>query len=161
MRRRFVFWLFPVIALSVAVFITVFMIQINPSGSGDEDLPKAAHQGTQPTTKNESWLDRLIFKSEKEDSYPVNDIHLEVALKEGTSGTVPFVLNADINDSYQLFCLKQELKNTKLPYSIIRQEGDKIAFAVDTADKNKLVSLVTKLKTYQITATMSPYTEDQ
>lgn len=137
------------------------MIQINPSENSEEELLKAAHHGNPPTTKNESWLEGLIFKSEKDDFYPVNDIHLEVALKDGASGSVPLLLNADINDSYQLFCLKQELKNTKLPYSIIRHQGDKIAFAIDTADKNKLESLVTKLKTYQITATLSPYTEDQ
>ena len=36
-----------------------------------------------------------------------------------------------------------------------------VTLLVDSNDRNVLASLVTKLKTYQITATVSPYTEEK
>ena len=64
-----------------------------------------------------------------------------------------------LKDSYEFFCLKQELKNTNLSY-LYNQEGSAMRVDIDADDYNVLANLLLKLKTYQISATLSPLKED-
>lgn len=78
MRRRAAFWLFPLIAIAVAVFITVFLIQINPSvpkveiSDTDEVLPPKESSG------EKSWIEGITNHNDKKYFYPVNEVRLKL-----------------------------------------------------------------------------------
>lgn len=78
MRRRAAYWLVPLIAIGVAVFIVFFLIQINPSAPRiemsdvDEVLPPKEGDG------EKSWMDKFAGNSEKEYFYPVNELYLNL-----------------------------------------------------------------------------------
>jgi len=160
--RRAAYWLFPLIAVAVAVFIIIFMIQINPAApvlknGMDDDQNDGSMQASE---QKNSWLDHFSISEEKGYFYPVNEVSLK--LTQGEEAIVPehYRLTVPLKSSYELFCVKEELKKSELPY-FMRKEGQSMTLFVDSNDQNKLASLVTKLKTYQITATVSPYTEEK
>jgi hypothetical protein len=78
--RRAAYWLFPLIALAVAVFIVVFMIQINPvapdlnSTSGEAEAKEVSHFSPEIG----SWIERFSSSEEKGYFYPVNELTLEL-----------------------------------------------------------------------------------
>lgn len=159
--RRFTYWLFPLIAAAVAAFIVVFMVQINPSVPLSERFSAEGNDVSSGIAGAEesSWLERFSQSGDKDYFYPVNEVHL--VLDAGETPLVPnYRLTVPLKDSYELFCVKQELHNKALPY-FLQREGDAMTLLVDSNDQNTLASLVTKLKTYQITATLSPYTEEK
>jgi hypothetical protein len=43
----------------------------------------------------------------------------------------------------------------------MQNQEDTMILTIDSTDQSQLQSLVTKLKTYQITTTLSPYTEEK
>lgn len=86
--RRAAYWLFPLIALAVAVFIVVFMIQINPAApvlnatSGEAETEDSSHFS--PEIGN--WIERFSSSEEKGYFYPVNELTLELDTND-THGT--------------------------------------------------------------------------
>ena len=159
--RRFAYWLFPVIAIAVAVFIVAFMIEINPKAPAVErDLSLDA--ASEPTVSDESsigWIKRFNINKEKEYFYPINEVTIALDDNEGHTKAQRYHLVVPLKDSYEFFCLKQELKNSNLPY-LLNQEGDAMTALIDSVDQTKLAALVVKLKTYQISATLSSFKEE-
>lgn len=158
--RRAAYWLFPFIASGVAVFIVLLLIQINPAapelkGAEDEQL-RSSEAPEEPM----NWISRFSKSEEKGYFYPVNEVNLQLDMGEKSTSAEMYRLTADLKSSYELFCVKEELKKSALPY-LMNKEGDAMTLSVDSTDQSQLASLVTKLKTYQITATVSPYTEEK
>lgn len=83
--RRAAYWLFPLIALAVAVFITLFLIQINPSAPKVEisDIEEVLPAEASPSEK--SWISRFSGNDEKEYFYPVNEVTLNLDTSNGTA----------------------------------------------------------------------------
>ncbi len=159
--RRFAYWLFPIIAIAVAVFIVVLMIEINPSAP-EIGRDKALDETLKSIVSNESsigWIKRFNVKSEKEYFYPVNEVTIALDDNEGRTKAQRYRLVVPLQDSYEFFCLKQELKNSNLPY-LLNQDGEAMTALIDSTDQAKLTALVAKLKTYQISATLSSFKED-
>lgn len=159
--RRFAYWLFPTIAIVVAVFIVVFMIEINPAAPAlSRDI--SLDQTSKPMASGESssgWIKHFNISNEKEYVYPVNEVTIALDDNESHAKAQRYRLTVPLKDSYEFFCLKQELKNNNLPY-LLNQEGEAMTALVDSADQTKLANLVAKLKTYQISATLSSFKED-
>lgn len=159
--RRFAYWLFPIIAIIVAVFIVAFMIDINPAiptVGRDTDLDK----DSQPMISEENtpgWIKHFNISSEKEYFYPVNEVSIVLDDSESPTKAQKYHLTIPLKDSYEFFCLKQELKNSNLPY-LLNQDGEAMTALIDSTDQAKLTALVAKLKTYQISATLSSFKED-
>jgi hypothetical protein len=160
--RRAAYWLFPLIATAVAVFIVIFMIQINPAApalnTGSDAGEKDASLHLNPEIGN--WIERFSTSEEKGYFYPVNEVTLKLDTGGENSVLGMYRLTAPVKDANELSLVKKELNKSTLRY-VIHEEGDAMTLSVDSTDQNKLVSLVTKLKTYQITATVSPYTEEK
>ncbi|HQS66170.1 MAG TPA: hypothetical protein PLM93_03145 [Sulfuricurvum sp.] len=159
--RRFAYWLFPIIAIIVAVFIVAFMIDINPAiptiGQGT-DLDK----DSQPILSEEDspgWIKHFNISNEKEYFYPVNEVTIVLDDAQSPVKARQYHLVIPLKDSYEFFCLKQELKNSNLPY-LLNQDGEEMTALIDSTDQTKLTALVAKLKTYQISATLSSFKED-
>lgn len=160
--RRAAFWLFPLIAFAVALFIVLFLIQINPSapkmGSADNENGADASEGI--GEKFGSWISHFSTTKESGYFYPVNEVtlKLDVGGENNALGIHRLVITAKNTD--ELLQAKQELKKCELPYET--QKNKEITLlTVDSTDQLQLQSLVTKLKTYQITAVFSPYTEEK
>lgn len=158
--RRFAYWLFPIIAIIVAVFLVALMIEINPDAPaiGQEALDKTS----KPIVSDESssgWIKHFNINNEKEYFYPVNEVTIALEDNESHGKAQRYRLVVPLKDSYEFFCLKQELKNSDLPY-LLNQEGEAMTALIDSTDQAKLTALVAKLKTYQISATLSSFKED-
>lgn len=158
--RRFAYWLFPIIAILVAIFIVVFMVEINPKAP-------ALHQGAaldetaQPMFIEGSpgWLKHFKVKRDQAYVYPVNEVTIALDDNESLNKAQRYHLVVPLKDSYEFFCLKQELKDSNLPY-LLNQDGDSMTVLIDSTDRKVLTTLVEKLKTYQISATLSSFKED-
>lgn len=159
--RRAAYWLFPIIAICVAVFIVVLLIEVNPTASVGVQK-KASHEIFFSDDTNESsrsWMNGLHLTKEKEYFYPINEVVIEMDSQSSVSKSHKYHLTVLLKDSYEFFCLKQELKSTNLSY-LYNQEGSVMRVDIDADDYNVLANLLLKLKTYQISATLSPLKED-
>ena len=159
--RRAAYWLFPIIAIFVAIFIVVFMVQINPAPTAIAE-ESSAHEKISPDETNESssgWMNGLHLTKEKEYSYPINEVIIEMDTQSSVPKSHKYHLAVLLKDSYEFFCLKQEIQNTNLSY-LLNQEGSAMSVDIDSDDYNALANLLLKLKTYQISATLSSFKED-
>jgi hypothetical protein len=159
--RRAAYWLVPLIAFAVALFIGIFLVKINPA------IPKVNPIEKDHTVDNGglkdkfgSWISRLSGDQEDEYFYPVNEVTLNLDMGDTPVATTVYRLSVKPKNSDELLRIKEVLKNSELPYDMDDEEENKI-LTVDSNDKAQLQSLVTKLKNYQITATLSPYTEEK
>jgi hypothetical protein len=159
--RRAAYWLFPIIASCVAVFIVVFMVQINPSASVvSEKRDSHDELSTQDTNgSSHSWINGFKLTKEKDYSYPINEFVMQMDNKANSTKSQKYQMKVLLRDSYEFFCLKQELKTTNLSY-LLNQEGSSMSVEIDSDDYNALTNLLLKLKTYQITATLLPLKEE-
>ncbi|MFY9142621.1 hypothetical protein [Sulfuricurvum sp.] len=158
--RRATYWLFPLIASGVAVFIVILLYKINPAAPKVEAVEYDEIQSSETPTGQKNWMSRFSVSEEKGYFYPVNEVSLKLDMGGESSASAVYRLSVGLKSSYELFCVKQELKKSALPY-FMHKEGKVMTLTVDSTDQSKLASLVTKLKTYQITATVSPYTEEK
>jgi hypothetical protein len=159
--RRAAIWLFPLIAFGVALFIAIFLVQINPSApalssSQSTDEPQS-DEGL--TGKWESWLTHFSDPLERGYFYPVNEVTLKLDPDEEGSLLQLYRVSVNVTTPEELLQVKEELSLAALPFDMHNRDDLKIV-TVDSTDQAQLLSLVTKLKTYQITATLSPYTEE-
>jgi hypothetical protein len=160
--RRAAYWLIPLIAFGVALFITLFLVEINPAA------PKVhSTDATEETTsaiglkdRIGSWIRHFSKGGEDDYLYPVNEVTLKLDMGDKNSDLDLYRLIIKPKNSDELLQCKEELKKTDLPY-VMQNEGDVKTIMVDSTDKSALQSLVTKLKTYQITAKLSPYSEEK
>ncbi|HEX5623546.1 MAG TPA: hypothetical protein VFX57_03795 [Sulfuricurvum sp.] len=158
--RRFAYWLFPTIAIIVAIFIIAFMIEINPTPPAmQEDTVNDESAALMAPDSSEGWISRFNVNKDKGYFYPVNEVTIELDSNKSSRKAQIHHLVVPLKDSYEFFCLKQELKNSDLPY-LLNQEGKSMTVLIDSADRTELNALVAKLKTYQISATLSPSKED-
>ena len=133
--------------------MVIFLVQVNQTDAGiyDEktDLPQAEHISSIPS--KEKWLERI---SEQEDDgyfYPVTEIFIEVDLKEPPKKTTIYQLKAGDLDSYQLFCLKEVLKQYKIKY-MFEQKRDDMKLIIYSKNITQLKNIVKTLKNYDINA---------
>jgi hypothetical protein len=89
----------------------------------------------------------------------VNEVYIQLDLDEKIIKTIMYKLSAPLLDPYQLFCLKEELKQHQLKY-YLQKDKSGIELLIYSQDRDKLNSLVKVLKNYQISATVMPYKED-
>ncbi|HFU74428.1 MAG TPA: hypothetical protein ENK65_02620 [Helicobacteraceae bacterium] len=160
--QRIATWLTPIIAIGVALFITIFLVEIN----NNEPVPslnpttKSAENSTNEESAQPRWLDKLAKSERLGYFYPVNEISIELDLDEKQVSEAIYKLSAPLKDPYQLFCLKQELKQHQLRY-YLEKDGDGAELLIFSKDIKRLKALVKALKNYKISANISPYKEDK
>lgn len=136
------------------------MIEINPAAPTlHQDA--ALDESVQPILAEGSpdWIKHFKVKHDQEYVYPVNEVTIALDDNESLSKTPRYHLVVPLKDSYEFFCLKQELKDSNLPY-LLNQDRDSMTVLIDSTDRKALTTLVAKLKTYQISATLSSFKED-
>ncbi len=153
-------WFTPVLALGVAVFIVFFLISINSSSDLDDVEKPLAHQSETVQEKPKKlWLDHFSKTERLGYFYPVNEVYIKVDLKKEVIPETIYKLSASVLDPYQLFCLKEELRQHNLRY-YLKKDKNGIELYIFSKSIEKLNSLVEILKNYQISAKIMPYKED-
>ncbi|MDF1876967.1 hypothetical protein JHD47_03960 [Sulfurimonas sp. SAG-AH-194-L11] len=152
-------WLTPLIAVGVAIFIIFFLISINSNEVFIETQPLSIETKPTQDEPEKIWLDSFGRSERKGYFYPVNEVYVEVDLEEKITKTITYKLSAKLLDPYQLFCLKEELKNHKLKYYLNKDKTD-IDLFIYSQNVDKLRNLVNVLKNYKISATIKPYKEE-
>ncbi|MCX6051887.1 MAG: hypothetical protein NTZ60_05180 [Campylobacterales bacterium] len=152
-------WFAPVLALGVAVFIVFFLLSINSSEELHSSDPLVYKSEVIPKEQEKVWLNQFSQVEKLGFSYPVNEVYIQVDLNEKTIKTIIYKLSASLLDPYQLFCLKQELKQHQLKY-YLQKDKSGIELLIYSKDIDKLNSLIKVLKNYQISATLKPYNEE-
>jgi len=144
-------WLAPIIAIGVVIFLIYFFISINsqivPSNDGSIEFQEKLKQ----MTIEKSWLDYFSKTKKLDYSYPVNEIYFRIDLNEKITKTITYILSANIKDPYQLFCLKEELKQYGLKY-FLKKDRLGIYLLIYSKNIKKLNFLVKVLKDYKINA---------
>ncbi|MEA1982909.1 MAG: hypothetical protein U9N39_05130 [Campylobacterota bacterium] len=152
-------WLTPLIAVGVAIFILFFLISINSSEVYLESEPLTIESKTEDVKPEKVWLNSFSESERLGYSYPVNEVYIKVNLQEKITKTITYKLSAKLLDPYQLFCLKEELKNHKLKY-YLKKDKSNVDLFIYSQNVGKLKNLVKVLKNYKISATVEPYKED-
>lgn len=152
-------WLTPLIAVGVAVFIIFFLILINSNETPIKITP-LEHKSEVVVKKQEKvWLNHFSKTERLGYFYPVNEVYIQVDLNEKIASKTIYKLSAPLLDPYQLFCLKEELKQHKLKYYLKRDKSG-VELLIYSKNIEKLNTLVRVLKNYQISAQIGLYKED-
>ena len=152
-------WFAPFLALGVAIFIIFFLISINSSVEFGDSEPLKLNSEMAQNKPEKVWLNHFSKTQRLGYSYPVNEVYVKVDLDEKITKTITYKLSASLLDPYQLFCLKEELKQHKLRH-YLKKDKQGVELLIYSQDVNKLNSLVKVLKNYQISATVKPYKEE-
>jgi len=152
-------WFVPTLAVAVAIFIVFFLISINSNEESYESEPLELASIKVQEEPEKAWLNHFSKTQRLGYFYPVNEVYIKVDLNEKITNTITYELSASLLDPYQLFCLKEELKQHKLRY-YLKKVDDRVELLIYSKKRNKLNSLVNALKNYQITAKVKPYKED-
>ena len=152
-------WFTPVLALGVAIFIVFFLISINPSYEQDYVEPLEHKSDVVQQKSKEVWLNHFSKTERLGYFYPVTEAYVEIDLDEQITSNTIYKLSASLLDPYQLFCLKEELKQHKLRYYLKRDKSS-VELLIYLKNIEKLNSLVRVLKNYQISAKVELYKED-
>ncbi|OIP53065.1 MAG: hypothetical protein AUK54_09870 [Helicobacteraceae bacterium CG2_30_36_10] len=152
-------WLTPVLALGVAIFIIFFLISINSVAEIKDIEPIVYKSEVIKEKPKKLWLNNFSNTERLGYFYPVNEVYIEVDLDEKITNTITYKLSASLLDPYQLFCLKEELKQHKLRYYLTK-DINRVELLIFSKNIEKLNSLVRVLKNYQISAQIQPYKEE-
>lgn len=153
-------WLTPLIAVGVAVFIVTFLVSIN-SDDGPVSISPLEHRNEVVAKKpKEVWLNHFSKTERLGFFYPVNEVLIQVDLNEEVPSQTVYKLSASLLDPYQLFCLKEELKQHQLKYYLKRDKSG-VELLIYSKNREKLNSLVEVLKNYQILAKVGLHKEDK
>jgi hypothetical protein len=148
-------WLFPSIFVGVAFFLILFLIQVNQTDSSiyveKADIPQAQVLPAVPS--KEKWIERFSEHENEGYFYPVTEIFVEVDLKDPPTKTEVYQLKAGDLDPYQLFCLKEVLKQYKLKY-MFEQKKDEMKLVIYSENLPQLKNIVKTLKNYAINASI-------
>ncbi|MBE0513835.1 hypothetical protein [Sulfurimonas sp.] len=152
-------WLTLLIAVGVAVFVVFFLISIN-SNETTVNLTPLEHKSEVVVKEPKNiWLESFSKTEKLGYFYPVNEVFIQVDLNEKVANETIYKLSAPIADPYQLFCLKEELKQHQLKY-YLKKDKNGAELLIYSKERTKLDSLVEVLKNYQISATVGLYKED-
>ncbi len=153
-------WLTPIIGIGVAIFIVLFLFDINSSAKINDLKPFVIKSAVTPKAEKEIWLNHFSKSERLGYFYPVNEVYIQTSLNKEIYSKSIYKLSASLIDPYQLFCLKEELSQHKLKYYLKRDKNG-VELDIYSKDKNKLNSLVRVLKNYEILAKVTLHKEDK
>ena len=157
--QKIIKWFTPLLAVGVATFLIFFLFSINSSVQFEDSEPLSLDSNITQKEPEKIWLNHFSNVERLGYSYPVNEVYIKVDLDETITKTITYKLTAPVLDPYQLFCLKEELKQHKLKF-YLNQDKKEMELLIYSQNVNKLNNLVKVLKNYQISAIVKPYKEE-
>jgi len=152
-------WFAPVLTIGVAIFIIFFLLSINSDDVYLESKSLSLNSKIPQKQPEKNWLNHFSESERLGYFYPVNEVYVQIDLNEKITKVITYKLSAKLLDPYQLFCLKEELKQHGLKY-YLEKDRTGVNLLIYSQDVDKLNSLVNVLKNYKILATIKPYKED-
>ena len=152
-------WFAPLLTIGVALFILFFLLSINSDEVYTESKPLALNNDVPQKKPEKNWLNHFSESERLGYFYPVNEVYVKIDLNEKIIKVITYKLSAKLLDPYQLFCLKEELKQHGLRY-YLEKDRTGVNLLIYSQDVDKLNSLVNVLRNYKILATIKPYKED-
>ena len=152
-------WFTPLIGIAVTIFIIFFLISINSQDEFIETEPLSLKEEVVQKKQKKVWLNHFSQTQRLGYFYPVNEVYVKIDLDENITKIITYKLSAPLLDPYQLFCLKEELKQHKLKY-FLEKDNSGVELLMFSKNIDKLKSLVKVLKNYQISATIESYKEE-
>ncbi len=152
-------WLTPAIAAGVAVFILFFLISINSQVPVKSSEPLELKSEIVLSKPEKIWLNHFSESERKGYIYPINEVYVKLDLDEKITKTKTYKLSAKVKDPYQLFCLKEELRQHDLKY-FLQKDIKGIDLLIYSQNVDKLNNLVQVLKNYKILAQVELYKEE-
>jgi C-terminal processing protease CtpA/Prc len=156
--QRIAYWLIPLIAISVVVFLGFFIYAINEEGSFESSSREGIVVKNSFDDDHSIWVEALSKNERQGYAYPLNEVYLELELSKKIIKERTYRLTTNIHDPYQLFCLKQELKALNLRYSL-KKDNNGVELLIESKKYENLKSLVSSLKNYEINAKIKLYKE--
>jgi len=156
----FLKWFTPIIGIGVAVFIIIFLININSIKKVKELKPLTRESKPIQQKDEKVWLEHFSDTQRLGYFYPVNEVYIKTSLDKKIQSKTVYRLSASLIDPYQLFCLKEELNRHRLKYYLKRDKNG-VLLDIYSQNKTKLNSLVDVLKNYKILAKVTLYKEDK
>jgi len=157
--KKTIKWFSFALLLGVTIFIVIFFIFINSNEEPINSKPLSYESKPSGGKLKDGWLNHFSNIKKLGYFYPVNEVYIEVDLKEKITNPITYRLSASLLDPYQLFCLKEELKRHYLKY-FLKKEKSKMELLIFSKNQEKLNSLVRILKNYQISAIIKPYKKE-
>jgi hypothetical protein len=153
MHKLLASWLFPAIFVGVSIFLILFLIQVNKTDASiyaeEANIPQAQALPTLPS--KEQWLAQLSEHEKEGFYYPVTEIFVEVDLEDPRKKAKMYQLRAGELDPYQLYCLKEILKQYETRY-LFEQKDKEMKLRVYSENLPQLKKIVKTLKNYAINA---------
>ena len=149
-------WLAPIVSVGVVIFLIYFLISINSETVLLDSEPLGLQEKVKQENIEKSWLNHFSKSKKSAYSYPVNEIYLKIDLDEKITKAITYKLSANIQDPYQLFCLKEEMERYKLKY-FLKKDKLGVYLLIYSQNVNKLKNLVKILKDYKIKAQVKLY----
>ena len=154
--QKIIKWFSPLLSLGVATFLVFFLMSINKYDEYDNSEPLVLDTNITQKKSEKLWLNHFSQTEKLGYSFPVNEVYIKVDLDEKITKTITYSLSAAVLDPYQIFCLKEELKQHRLKY-YLNQDKHRMELLIYSKNVNKLNKLVKVLKNYQISAIVKPY----
>ncbi len=160
--QRVAYWLTPIIMIGVALFIVLLLYRINQDEvlSSIHTKPIDNTLTSEQTLKDNGWLDRFSKSERLGYFFPVNEIYINLNLSQKVVYETIYQLKATINDPYQLFCLKEEIKQYGFKH-LLKKDSKGMLLLIHSKNQDKLNKLVKSLKNYQIMATVLPFKKEE
>ena len=156
MQTRLAKWLFLSISIGVAIYLVIFLIGVNQNDASiynlDANLPKTKE--INPIKVEKNWLESFSHSETQGYFYPVTEISIELNLKNPNKIKNSYILKTGKLDEYQLFCLKQVLKQHRINYKLQEIKGD-AEVVIYSTKRPKLNQIVKALKPYKIQSKIS------
>ena len=159
--QRLAYWLTPIISIGVALFLVLLLYRINQGSATPllQQKPKTDSL-TEDLSEDNSWLERFSKSERLGYFFPVNEIYINLDLTQKIVQETIYQLKATIHDPYQLFCLKEELKQYGFKH-FLKKDSKGIMLLIRSKNEKKLNKLVAALKNYQIVAFIVPFKEEE
>ncbi|HIP55150.1 MAG TPA: hypothetical protein EYH11_06730 [Sulfurimonas autotrophica] len=157
--QKIIKWFAPLLAIGVALFILFFLVSINSEEEAVDTQPLVLKSEIVLKKPEKLWLNHFSKSERLGYFYPVNEVYVTLDLNEKITKTITYKLSANIQDPYQLFCLKEELERYKLKY-FLRKDKEGIDLLIYSQKVDKLKKLVNVLKNYKIKAHLELYKEE-
>jgi len=150
MQKKVTLALFAILVVTLGFILDNLLKDENSSIQIDAKYLSPSQIKSVKVVKNKTWSQELANSKEAKFSFPVNELYMQIDLKEYIPPKVKsFRLVVDRVDRYSLFCIIQTLSSMNLPFVVDKNEKVPTIY-VSSKTKNSLKSVVKKLKNYDI-----------
>ncbi len=148
--KKVAFWIVPLIAIGVAFFIVIFLIDINPKVPKEAIENRSNIADDESSAKNSvSWLEKITTDSKKGTQYPINELYINIDL-EGSPTQTRYYLVTNVYDESEMRNIKHLLDESLAAFVSERVDENSSLVKIESTNLAQLKMVEAKLKHYNI-----------